>query len=64
MSEMTPCNRCSLDRMKRQANARGVKVITKIEGPESDTPGWISAWYSDQDEPTAWFMQLTERCVC
>ena len=62
MSELTECNYCSLKDMKRRAAARGVEVIT--EQGRSNMVGWISARYSDQDEPSAYFAQLTSECVC
>lgn len=64
MSELTICNRCSLDRMEELAAARGVVVITHVEDPLSDMAGWISARYSDHEKPSAWFMQLPARCAC
>jgi hypothetical protein len=59
MSELTKCNRCTLDRMQRDATVRGVTVILG-----TDEYGWVSARYSDQDEPSAHFMELTDRCAC
>lgn len=65
MSELTPCNRCSLNSMQRRAKARGTEVIVKVvHDPKDPMHGWTSARYSDEDEPSAWFMQLTEACAC
>lgn len=58
MSELTRCNYCSLRDMHRRADERGVKVIV------SNDDGWVSARFSDSDEPSAWFLQLTSHCVC
>jgi hypothetical protein len=65
MSELTPCNRCSLTRMQRHARARGADVIVKAITDEADPMhGWTSARYSDEPEPTAWFWVLPDRCAC
>lgn len=53
------CNFCTLLLMKRLAAKRGVKVIMG-----RDEFGWITARYSDEPEPAASFMALTEHCVC
>lgn len=63
MSELTLCNFCSLNDMKIRAKERGVEVIV-VHEPMGDMRGWISARYSDKDEPSAWFMVLTAHCVC
>ena len=63
MSELTPCNFCSLRDMKARASQRGVEVIVKLE-TDGDMADWWSARYSDQVEPSAWFMALTDHCVC
>lgn len=54
-----PCNRCVLDDMERRARERGAEVITAVE-----EGGWVSARYSDEAEPCAWFMALPEKCMC
>jgi hypothetical protein len=59
VSEHTPCNHCSLEAMKRRAAERGVTVIMG-----RDRYGWITARYSDEDEPCAHFAILTDMCVC
>lgn len=65
MSELTPCNRCSLEAMKRRATKRGVEVIVEVvHHPNDPMRGWTSARYSDEDEPAAWFQVLTEACAC
>lgn len=65
MSELTPCNYCSLKRLKASAEARGNEVILRlahggtnaylVKKGEKVQPG---------DEPVAWFMELTNHCVC
>jgi hypothetical protein len=59
MSELTRCNRCSLDEMERRATKHGATVLLTL-----DDDGWLAARYSDQDEPSAWFRELTDGCVC
>lgn len=65
MSELTPCNRCTLVGMQRRARARGVEVIVAVVvHPDDPMRGWTSARYSDEPEPSAWFQVLTEACAC
>lgn len=59
MSELTRCNYCSLQEMRQLAKERGAKVILG-----RDEYGWITARYSDKKEPSRWFKELSERCVC
>lgn len=59
MSEWSECNYCTLQRMRRLAEARGVEVIVEV-----DTYGWTAARYSDEAEPSARFLALTEECAC
>lgn len=62
MSELTPCNWHTLQRMKRKAAERGIEVIVTRNDPERW--GWTTARYEDQDEPSASFMELSDGCVC
>lgn len=63
MSELTPCNWCSLLRMRRIANERGVELIVK-KVPKGETlAGWTSVRYADE-EPSVHFMSLSNHCVC
>ena len=64
MSELTLCNRCSLNDMKRRAEKRGVTVIVERQRIGTPMEGWFAARYSDRTEPDAYFMQLTEGCEC
>jgi len=59
MSELTMCNHCQLELMKMLAERRGATVELR-----TDEFGWIEAKYSDRPEPSAWFKQLTDHCVC
>ncbi len=60
MSELTKCNYCSLKSMEWAANQRGVKLII---GPR-DENDMIPVRYSDKEKPSAWFLALTDHCVC
>lgn len=61
MSEQTRCNRCTLDRIERDAMKRGATV--KVER-EAEQDWWLSVRVSDEPEPVALFMQLSRTCVC
>lgn len=58
MSSLTRCNYCTFDDMRRRAAGRGAAVILR------QYDGWIAARYSDHDEPTAYFLELSDGCVC
>jgi hypothetical protein len=74
MSELTPCNYCSLNSIRRRAKESGLKVTLRhnrggldvyTHPPEIE----IKEKVSDRtDEPNeywrAWFMVLTDHCVC
>lgn len=62
MSERTRCNYCTLEFMKRRAKTRHAEVI--LESGKDEMRGWMSARYSDEDKPSAYFMVLTTHCVC
>lgn len=64
MSSLTRCNFCTLRRMRELAAARGVSVIVEPVPAEEIMGGWTTARYSDKDRPSAWFMALSDRCVC
>ena len=61
VSELTPCNYCSLKRIESRAGP-GVEVTTKPG--TGDWDGWIVVRRSDEVEPVAFFKALTDRCVC
>jgi hypothetical protein len=63
VSEFTRCNYCSRRDMEARAEMRGVELIVKLE-VDGEMQGWWSARYSDRDEPSAWWMALSDRCVC
>lgn len=58
MSELTRCNRCVFNDMRARAAGRGATVIL------SQQDGWVAARYSDRDEPSSWFLELSDGCVC
>jgi len=59
MSELTTCNYCNYKAMQREAKARGERIILRHTGD-----GWISARYSDEPMPSAFFRALSGSCVC
>ena len=63
MSELTRCSYCTLQDMRRRARIRGVQLITRVEG-SGTMRGWTSVRYSNENEPSAYFLQLTTHCVC
>lgn len=75
MSELTPCNYCSLQRIKRGAKEQGAKVYVRPsefmggydvfvvpKGEKLDTSIGKDGNHGYQWE--AWFMEITDRCVC
>ena len=58
MSELTRCNYCSLQDMKRRAEKRGVTVILGRDR------GWVTAKYSNEDKASHHYLELTESCAC
>lgn len=58
MSTLTPCNHCTYKDMCRRAADRGAVVVLRQDN------GWVSARYSDRDEPSAYFLELSDGCVC
>lgn len=73
MSELTPCNYCTLQSIKHRANGKGMNVTLK-----SDDQGWIAVYVHppnaagfadnhDGDAPryrVASMMKITDHCVC
>lgn len=65
MSDLTPCNFDSYMRMRRWAEDRGVTVkLDMVDYGREEGGWWITATYSDQEEPSAYFKALTTECVC
>lgn len=59
MSELTTCNYCTLQDIKRRADERGATVSLS-----KDEYGWTVVQCSDKSKPSAWLMKLTDHCVC
>lgn len=57
------CNHCRLEGMRATAKKRGTTVIVEHLS-HGEMRGWYSAQYADEDEPSAYFMQLTVGCAC
>ncbi len=67
MSELTLCNHCTLERMKQRREdmwGNPIEVIVEIVPLDHDMAGWTSARYADKDKPSAYFLELTDHCVC
>lgn len=59
MSELTPCNYCTLKGMKDHYKEEGKEVkVTRSK----EMQGWLAA--EVDGEEIAWFMELTGHCVC
>lgn len=73
MSELTPCNYCTLRRLRSSAESQG-KVVTLRRGSTVPTdesfPHSISVYVHRPDEEpaeghfSAWFAELTDHCCC
>jgi hypothetical protein len=64
MNELTLCNYCTYERMKRAAKKRGTKTFI-VHERTGDFAGWVSAYYKDRpNQAAARFKQLTAHCVC
>ena len=67
MSELTTCNYCTLQNIRARARKNGLQVT--IEGSNCYVhPRWVKLdrLNKDEKEPyfVAWFMELTDHCVC
>lgn len=65
MSELTRCNYCTLKDIKRKAKKEGKKVIVK-RGKHNFEDSFMGPGIDVfiDDKKTAWFMELTNHCVC
>lgn len=64
MSELTPCNYDTLQAMKRQHGANNVRTVVVKDG---DMVGWVRVdVYRNREwrEGRAYFMALTDHCIC
>lgn len=64
MSDLTPCNFCSLRQMKREAEKDGATVKTFVVQEPDPMAGWTAAQRSDRDGVGRYFMKLTSECAC
>lgn len=62
MSSLTPCNHCTLQRITRDAEARGATVTVERQLWGTEMEGWYQVLVSDRDKPVCWFMELTVEC--
>ena len=60
MSELTTCNFCSYERYRTRARARGAAVTLAVD----EDLGMLAVRESDREKPLAWFLELSDRCVC
>jgi len=70
MSELTPCNYCTLRRIKRRAEGNDM-IVTLLNGdvyvhPSSVVIKELSGGEDGEREQywRTWFMGLTDHCVC
>jgi hypothetical protein len=59
MSELNKCNYCTEQAMKQKAKERRVALIYGVTND-----GWITVRYGDMEEPSAYFLELTDHCAC
>ena len=70
MSELTNCNYCSWRRIQMQAKQGGYSVAlidnTAYRLPAGVPTTQFQKWSKQDKEPyfLAWFMELTNHCVC
>jgi hypothetical protein len=70
MSELTPCNYCTLKSIKRRAEEGGM-TVTLLNGDVYVHPATVAIKELSSGEDgereqywRAWFMKLTDHCVC
>lgn len=60
MSEMTRCNRCNLDEVKRRHPGQKVTTGAPVDPKMA---GWIQV-FVDGKPFAMWFVELTPECCC
>lgn len=60
MSEMTPCNYCTLKRVRVDAKKSGTKV--EVKAGTGDWKGWTVVY--ENGEATHYMMEISDHCVC
>lgn len=63
LSELTQCNYCTLKDITLRAADRGA-TVTVSPDPDPRMGGMLAVQASDRDKPSAWFMALSDHCVC
>lgn len=69
MSEMTRCNRCTLDDIEREAKRQGRKVLLEPD-PTPEFPNAVRVIYIERGADShlklagSWFAELTPECAC
>jgi hypothetical protein len=65
MSELTPCNYCSLKKIKIRAEKEG-KIVTAVGQDIYIHPPEVERKDLHEDGPywAAWMMEITDHCVC
>jgi hypothetical protein len=61
MSELTPCNYCSLQEIKRLARKRG-EAVEVVHGA-GEMKGWLQVKVGGKPKDI-WFRALTDSCAC
>ena len=61
MSELTLCNYCSLTEIRLRNRAKG-KTVRIGKSKKEVMAGWVAV--KVDGEEVAWFMELTDCCVC
>lgn len=71
MSENTPCNYCTLQDMSAEATKRDTSItmqcaprLVSVEDGGRAEMNMIAVQFDDQDEPSAYFLAVSDRCVC
>ena len=62
MSELTPCNYCTLEGIKRRNKGKKVKLRPAKKEDKYFLGGYDV--YIDGEKSGAWFMEVSDRCVC
>ena len=64
MSDLTQCNYCSLKQIKRNAKEGGKKVEVAPATIEFEASVGKGVHVKVDGKIVAWFMELTNHCVC
>ena len=62
MSSLTPCNHCTLKRIRARNKAKGVR--TYVRDGKGEWLGWKIVTESGNSKPVAFMMEITNHCVC